>query len=40
MHYLEDSVPADHTLGLIRQMVNEALVKIDVLFAGMYEADV
>ena len=40
MRHLEDFVPADHPLRPIRQMVNEALVKMDVLFAGMYEADV
>jgi len=40
MRHLEDFVPSDHPLRPIRQMVNEALVKMDVLFAGMYEADV
>ena len=35
-----DFVPADHPLRPIGQMVNEALVKMDVLFAGMYEADI
>jgi len=40
LHRLEDFVPADHPLRPIRQMVNEALVKMDDLFAGMYEADV
>ena len=40
MRHLEDFVPADHPLRPIRQMVNEALVKMDVLFAGMYEADI
>ena len=39
MRHLEDFVPGDHPLRPIRQMVNEALVKMDVLFAGMYEAD-
>ena len=39
LHRLEDFVPPDHPLRPIRQMVNEALVKMDALFAGMYEAD-
>ena len=39
LHRLEDFVPPDHPLRSIRQMVNEALVKMDALFAGMYEAD-
>ena len=37
LHRLEDFVPADHPLRPIRQMVNEALGKMDALFAGMYE---
>ncbi len=40
MRRLEDFVPADHPLRPIRAMVNEALVKMDGLFAGMYEADI
>ena len=40
MRHLEDFVPAEHPLRPIRQMVNEALVKMDALFAGMYEADI
>ena len=40
LHRLEDFVPPDHPLRPIRQMVNEALVKMDALFAGMYEADI
>ena len=36
LHRLEDFVPADHPLRAIRQMVNEALGKMDALFAGMY----
>jgi transposase len=40
MRKLEDFVPADHPLRPIRQMVNAALVKMDVLFSGMYEADI
>lgn len=37
---LEDFVPAGHRLRYIRQMINAALVKMDVLFSGMYEADI
>ncbi|MEB0060244.1 IS5/IS1182 family transposase, partial [Variovorax sp. LG9.2] len=40
MRKLEDFVPADHPLHPIRAMVNEALIKMDDLFAGMYEADI
>ncbi|MEJ8852911.1 IS5 family transposase [Variovorax rhizosphaerae] len=40
MRRLEDFVPADHPLRPIRAMVNEALLKMDHLFAGMYEADI
>lgn len=40
MRRLEDFVPADHPLRPIRAMVNEALLKMDGLFAGMYEADI
>ncbi|MFP3534396.1 transposase, partial [Burkholderia sp. SIMBA_042] len=32
-------VPKSHPLRSIRVMANEALVKMDRLFAGMYEAD-
>ena len=39
LHRLEDFVPPDHPLRPIRQMVNEALLKMDDLFAGMYEDD-
>jgi transposase len=39
MRHLEDFVPADHPLRPIRQMVKEALVKLDGLFTAMYEAD-
>ena len=38
LHRLEDFVPPEHPLRAIRQMVNEALVKMEGLFAGMYEA--
>ena len=40
MRKLEDFVPPDHPLHPIRTMVNEALIKIDDLFAGMYEGDI
>jgi transposase len=40
MRKLEDFVPADHPLRAIREMVNVALVKMEVLFSGMYEADI
>ena len=40
LHRLEDFVPGNHPLRPIRQMVNEALGKMDGLFAGMYEADI
>jgi transposase len=37
---LDDFVPASHPLRAIRVMANEALAKMDRLFAGMYEADI
>src|ERR1700752_3666049 len=37
---LDDFVPASHPLRSIRVMANEALAKMDRVFAGMYEADV
>jgi transposase len=40
MHKLDDFVPKSHPLRSIRVMANEALVKMDRLFAGMYEADI
>jgi transposase len=40
MRRLEDFVPANHPLRPIRAMVNEALIKMDGLFAGMYEVDI
>jgi transposase len=36
---LDDFVPANHPLRIVREMVNTALVKMDSLFTGMYEAD-
>jgi transposase len=40
MRRLEDFVPKTHPLRSIRQIANEALLKMDRLFAAMYEADV
>ena len=40
MRHLEDFVPSDHPLRPIRQMANEALVKMNGLFCGMHEADI
>ena len=40
MHRLDDFVPSNHPLQSIRQMVDNALVKLDALLAGAYEADV
>jgi transposase len=37
---LEDFVPSEHPLRSIRVMANDALAKMDRLFAGMYEADI
>ena len=37
---LEDLVPADHPLRPIRAIVNAAMVKMNALLAGMYEADI
>jgi transposase len=37
---LDDFVPASHPLRSIRVMANEALAKMDRLFAEMYEADI
>jgi transposase len=39
LRQLEDFVPVEHPLRLIRQMVNVALVKMATLFASRYEAD-
>ncbi|MDO8302575.1 MAG: transposase, partial [Sedimentisphaerales bacterium] len=38
LHSLQDFVPADHPRRPIRQMVNEALGKMNGLFSAMYEA--
>ena len=40
MRHLDDFVPASHPLRPIRKMVNAALVKMDALLGGMYEADI
>ncbi len=40
MKRLDDFVPPCHPLREIREMVNKALVAMDDLFAGMYEADI
>ncbi len=40
MRRLDDFVPADHPLRPIRAMVNQALAKMDALFARMYEAGI
>ena len=40
MRHLDDFVPANHPLRAIRVMVNAALVKMDALLSGMYEADI
>ncbi len=40
MRRLEDFVPKSHPLRSIRTMANQALVKMDRLFAQMYEADI
>ncbi len=37
---LDDFIPQSHPLRPIRAMVNAALVKMDTLFARMYEADI
>ncbi|NYK27687.1 IS5/IS1182 family transposase, partial [Salmonella enterica subsp. enterica serovar Typhimurium] len=39
MRRLEDFVPKSHPLRAIRTMANQALAKMDRLFAQMYEAD-
>jgi len=39
LHRLKDFVSLDHPLRAIRQMVNEVLGKMEVLFAGIYEVD-
>ena len=40
MRHLDDFVPADHPLRVIRVMVNKALANMDGLFAQMYAADI
>ena len=40
MRHLDDFVPANHPLRPIRVMLNAALVKMDALLSGMYEADI
>lgn len=40
MRHLDDFVPASHPLRPIRVMVNAALIKMDALLGGMYEADI
>ncbi|BDC45071.1 hypothetical protein PTKU15_83680 [Paraburkholderia terrae] len=40
MRKLDDFVPPSHPLHAIRVMANEALAKMDRLFADMYEADI
>jgi len=40
MRGLDDFVPKSHPLRPIRTMANQALAKMDRLFAGMYEADI
>ena len=40
MRHLDDFVPANHPLRPIRLMVNAALLKMDTLLSGMYEADI
>ena len=40
MRKLEDFIPADHPLRVIRKMANTALDKMNGLFAEMYEADI
>ena len=39
MRHLDDFVPANHPLRPIRVMLNAALVKMEALLSGMYEAD-
>lgn len=40
MRHLDDIVPADQPLRVIRVMVNSALVNMDELFAQMYAAHI
>jgi transposase len=40
LRQLEDFIPAGHPLRAMRLMVNAALVQMDALFCGIYEADI
>ena len=40
MRHLDDFVPLDHPLRMIRVMVNKALANMDDLFGQMYAADI
>jgi hypothetical protein len=40
MRHLDDFVPGEHPLRVIRMMVNKALANMDELFAQMYAADI
>ena len=40
MRHLDDFVPLDHPLRVIRIMVNKALANMDNLFGQMYAADI
>ena len=40
MRHLDDFVPENHPLRPIRVMVNAALLKMDALLSGLYEADI
>ncbi|AJY65941.1 hypothetical protein B7759_01996 [Burkholderia glumae] len=39
VHKQDDFIPPSHPLRAIREMANEALAKLDRLFAQMYESD-
>ena len=38
--HLENFVPSNHPLRVIRAWVNETLAKMDAKFSAMYEADI
>ena len=40
MRHPDDFVPENHPLRPIRVMVNAALLKMDALLSGLYEADI